>query len=46
MNNTNMVFVSARKKIPIMIYVADLAILLSNFDDFDHDQISSKLAQR
>ena len=29
-----------------MIYVADMAILMSNFDNFDHDQISWKLAQR
>ena len=34
------------KKIPFMIYVADMAILMSNFDNFDHDQISLKLAQR
>ena len=38
--NTNMVFVFAKKKIPIMIYVADMAILMSDFDNFDHDQIS------
>ena len=31
---------------PIMIYVADMAILMSNFDNFDNDQISCKLAQR
>ena len=31
------------KKNPIMIYVADMAILMSNFDN---DQISSKFAQR
>ena len=31
---------------PIMIYVADMAIQMSNFDDIDHGQISSKLAQR
>ena len=29
-----------------MIYVADMAILMSNFDKFDNDQISWKLAQR
>ena len=29
-----------------MIYVADMAILMSNFDNFDNDQISWKLAQR
>ena len=41
MNNTNMVFVFAKKKIfPIIIYVADMAILMSNFDNFDSDQIS------
>ena len=33
------------KKIPFMIYVADMVILMSNFDNFDHDQISWKLAQ-
>ena len=31
---------------PVMIYVADMAILLSNFYYFDHNQISWKLAQR
>jgi len=35
-----------KEKIPIMIYVADMAILMSNFDNFDQDQISRKLAQR
>ena len=41
MNNTNTVFVFAKKQIfPIMIYVADMAILISNFDNFDNDQIS------
>ena len=45
MNNTNMVFDFAKKNVfPIMIYAADMAILMSNFDDLDHDQISSKLA--
>ena len=29
-----------------MIYVTDMAILMSNFDNFDHDQLSWKLAQR
>ena len=40
MNNTNMVFVFAKKIFPFMIYVADMAILKSNFDNFDYDQIS------
>ena len=41
MNNTNMVFVFAKKKsFPIMIYVADMAISMSNFDNFDNDHIS------
>ena len=40
MNNTNMVFVFAKKIFPFMIYVADMAILMSNLDSFDHDQIS------
>ena len=36
-----------KKKIfPFMVYVADMAILMSDFDNFDHDQISWKLAQR
>ena len=30
----------------IMIYVADMAILMSNFDNFDNDQIFSKFARR
>ena len=29
-----------------MIYVAAMAFLMSNFDDFDRDQISCKFAQR
>ena len=28
-----------------MIHVADMAILMSNFDNFDDDQISSKLLE-
>ena len=40
MNNANMVFVFAKKNFPIMIYVADMAISMSNFDNFDNDQIS------
>ena len=40
MNNTNMVFVFEKKNFPIMIYVADMAILMPNFDNFDNDQIS------
>ena len=39
MNYTNMVFVFAKKN-PIMIYVADMTILMSNRDNFDNDQIS------
>ena len=40
MNNTNMVFVFEKKKyFPITIYVADMAISMSNFDNFDHGQI-------
>ena len=30
----------------IMIILADMAIEMSDFDDFDNDQISRKLAQR
>ena len=41
-----MVFVFAKKKIPIMIYVADMAILMSIFDNSDNDQISLKLAEK
>ena len=43
MNNTidNVVFVFAKKDVfPFMIYEADMAILMFNFDSFDHDQIS------
>ena len=40
MNNTNMVFVFAKRNFPIMIYVADMAILMSDYDNFDNDQIS------
>ena len=40
MNNTNMVIVFEKKKFPFMVYVADMVILISNFDNFDHDQIS------
>ena len=40
MSNTNIVFVFAKKIFPIMIYGADMAILMSNFDNFDNDQIS------
>ena len=28
-----------QKKIRTMIYVAEIAILMSNFDNFDNDQI-------
>ena len=35
-----------KKKFQIMIYLADMAFWMSNFDDFDHGQISWKLAQR
>ena len=31
---------------PFMIYVADMAIFMSNFDNSDSDQISWKLAQK
>ena len=34
MSNTNRVFVFAKKKFTMMIYVADIAILMSNFDYF------------
>ena len=33
-------FCKKEKKIPIMIFVADMAILTSNLDDFDNEQIS------
>ena len=39
-------FLLQNKIFPIMIYVADMAILMSNFDNFDNDQISWKFAQR
>ena len=35
-----MAFVFEKKKFPIMIYVADMAILMSNLDNFDSDEIS------
>jgi len=38
--NNNLVFLFAKYFILIMIYVADMAILMSNFDYFDNDQIS------
>ena len=31
---------------PILIYIADIAILMSDFDIFDTDQMSSNFAQR
>ena len=40
MCNSNTVFLFANFFFSIMIYVADMAILMSNFDNFDHDQIS------
>ena len=40
MNNTNMVFVFAKKNFSIMIDVADIAISMSNFDNFNKDQIA------
>ena len=46
MNNTDTVFVSAKKnKLSSMIYVADMAVLKFNFDN-DNDQIFSKFALR
>ena len=42
MNSTNMVFVFAKQFFTIMIFVADMAILMSNFDNFDNDQIFKK----
>ena len=30
----------------ILIYIADMAILMSNIDNFDSDQMSSNFAQR
>ena len=30
----------------ILIYIADMAILMSDFDNFDIDQMSSNFAQR
>ena len=32
-----------KKNFPIMIHVADMAILMSDLYNFDNDQISSKL---
>ena len=36
MNNANMVFIFAKENFSFH----DLCILMSNFDNFDHDQIS------
>ena len=46
MCNNSMVFFIIQDFFLIMIYVADMAISMSNFDNFDNDQISCKLAQR
>ena len=34
------VYFCKKNLFPFMIYVADMAILMSNFDSFDHGQIS------
>ena len=44
MCNNIMVFLFIKKI--FMIYVADMAMLMPNFYNFDNDQISPKLAQR
>ena len=41
-----MVFIFTMKFFLTMFYVVDMAILMSNFDDFDNDQKYSKHAQR
>ena len=45
MCNNYMVFVQTIFFL-IMIYVADMVILMSNFADYDIDQISLKFVQR
>ena len=44
--NNIMVFLFTKKKILILIYIVDMAIQMSNFDNFDNDHIASKLAPR
>ena len=46
MRNNIMEFLYPKRNFLIMIYLTDMAILMSDLDDFDDDQISSKLAQR
>ena len=44
--NFNVVFLFAWNNFQIMIFLADMAFWMSNFDDFNNPQISWKLAQR
>ena len=41
-----MVFLFTKNIFHILIYIADMAIQMSNIDNFDSDQMSSKFAQR
>ena len=45
MINSIMVFIFTKKHISFLINIADMAIQMSNFDNFDIDQMSSKFAQ-
>ena len=45
MINSIMVFIFTKKYIFFLINVADMAIQMSNFDNFDTDQMSSQFAQ-
>ena len=45
MINSIMVFIFTKKYFSFFIDIADMAIQMSNFDNFDIDQMSSKFAQ-
>ena len=38
--NNNIVFLLTKKLIPNLDFLADMALFMSNFHDFDEDQIS------
>ena len=46
MRNNIMVFLFIKNIFLTFIYIADMAIQMSNIDNFDIDQMSSKFAQR
>ena len=45
-NNVMVFFYKEKYSLYFDFYVIDIAISMSDFDNFDIDQISSKLAQR